>query len=120
KPMARLSALMQLPVTYIFTHDSIGVGEDGPTHEPVEHIAMFRSMPNFVTFRPADYKETLAAWKYILTHQKTPVALILSRQNLPQLKNTGDNALKGAYIVEKETKKEPDLILIATGSELNL
>ena len=105
KPMARLSALMQLPVTYIFTHDSIGVGEDGPTHEPVEHIAMFRSMPNFVTFRPADYKETLAAWKYILTHQKTPVALILSRQNLPQLKNTGDNALKGAYIVEKETKK---------------
>lgn len=120
KPMARLSALMQLPVTYIFTHDSIGVGEDGPTHEPVEHIAMFRSMPNFVTFRPADFKETLAAWKYILTHQKTPVALILSRQNLPQLKNTGDNALKGAYIVEKETKKEPDLILIATGSELNL
>lgn len=120
KPMARLSALMQLSVTYIFTHDSIGVGEDGPTHEPVEHIAMFRSMPNFVTFRPADYKETLAAWKYILTHQKTPVALILSRQNLPQLKNTGDNALKGAYIVEKETKKEPDLILIATGSELNL
>lgn len=120
KPMARLSALMQLPVTYIFTHDSIGVGEDGPTHEPVEHIAMFRSMPNFVTFRPADFKETLAAWKYILTHQKTPVALILSRQNLPQLKNTGDNALKGAYIVEKETKKEPDLILIATGSELSL
>ncbi len=120
KPMARLSALMNLPVTYIFTHDSIGVGEDGPTHEPVEHLAMFRSMPDFVTFRPADFKETAAGWKYILSHAKTPVALVLSRQNLPQLKNTGDGALKGAYIVEKETKKEADLIIIATGSELNL
>lgn len=120
KPMARLSALMKLPVTYIFTHDSIGVGEDGPTHEPVEHLAMFRSMPNFVTFRPADFKETAAGWKYILTHQETPVALVLSRQNLPQLENTSDMALKGAYIVEKETKKEADLIIIATGSELHL
>lgn len=120
KPMARLSALMGLPVTYIFTHDSIGVGEDGPTHEPVEHLAMFRSMPNFITFRPADTKETIAGWKFILTHKTTPVAFVLTRQNLPQLKNTGDGALKGAYIVEKETKDKPDLIMIATGSELNL
>lgn len=120
KPMARLSALMKLPVIYVFTHDSIGVGEDGPTHEPVEHLAMFRSMPDFVTFRPADTKETIAGWKYALASKDKPVALVLSRQNLPQLKNTGDNALMGAYIVEKESKKEPDLIMIATGSELNL
>lgn len=120
KPMARLSALMGLPVTYIFTHDSIGVGEDGPTHEPVEHLATFRSMPNFVTFRPADEKETIAAWKFILTHKTTPVALVLSRQNLPQLEKTSDEAIKGAYIVEKETKNEPDLIIVASGSELKL
>ena len=120
KPMARLSALMKLPVIYVFTHDSIGVGEDGPTHEPVEHLAMFRSMPDFVTFRPADTKETIAGWKYALTSKDKPVALVLSRQNLPQLKNTGDSALMGAYIVEKESKKEPDLIMVATGSELNL
>lgn len=120
KPMARLSALMKLPVIYVFTHDSIGVGEDGPTHEPVEHLAMFRSMPDFVTFRPADTKETIAGWKYALASKDKPVALVLSRQNLPQLKNTGNNALMGAYIVEKESKKEPDLIMIATGSELNL
>lgn len=120
KPMARLSALMKLPVIYVFTHDSIGVGEDGPTHEPVEHLAMFRSMPDFVTFRPADTKETIAGWKYALTSKDKPVALVLSRQNLPQLKNTGNNALMGAYIVEKESKKEPDLIMVATGSELNL
>lgn len=120
KPMARLSALMKLPVIYVFTHDSIGVGEDGPTHEPVEHLAMFRSMPDFVTFRPADTKETIAGWKYALASKDKPVALVLSRQNLPQLKNTGDNALMGAYIVEKESKKEPDLIMVATGSELNL
>ena len=120
KPMARLSALMKLPVIYVFTHDSIGVGEDGPTHEPVEHLAMFRSMPDFVTFRPAEKKETIAEWKYALTSKDKPVALVLSRQNLPQLKNTGNNALMGAYIVEKESKKEPDLIMVATGSELNL
>ena len=121
KPMARLSALMKLPVTYIFTHDSIGVGEDGPTHEPVEHIAMFRSMPNFVTFRPADSKETIAGWKYAILSKEKPTALILSRQNLAQLKNTNvNNALLGAYIVEKETKQTPDLIMIATGSELSL
>ncbi len=120
KPMARLSALMKLPVTYIFTHDSIGVGEDGPTHEPIEHLATFRSMPNFVTFRPADTKETIAAWKFILTHTTTPVALVLSRQNLPQLENTSDEAIKGAYIVDKETKSEPDLIIVASGSEVKL
>lgn len=120
KPMARLSALMGLPVTYIFTHDSIGVGEDGPTHEPIEHLATFRSMPNFVTFRPADTRETIAAWKFILTHKTTPVALVLSRQNLPQVENTSDEAIKGAYIVEHETKDEPDLIIVASGSEVKL
>ncbi len=120
KPMARLSALMNLPVTYIFTHDSIGVGEDGPTHEPVEHLAMLRAIPNFVTFRPADTKETIAGWKYILSNKTSPIALILTRQNVPQLKNTGDKAIKGAYIVEKESKDKPDLIIIATGSEVSL
>ena len=120
KPMARLSALMKLPVIYVFTHDSIGVGEDGPTHEPVEHLAMFRSMPDFVTFRPADTKETIAGWKYALTSKDKPVELVLSKQNAPQIKNTGDKARMGEYIVEKESKKEPDLIMVATGSELNL
>ncbi len=120
KPMIRLSALMGLPVCYILTHDSIGVGEDGPTHEPVEQLAMLRSTPNLITFRPADTKETNEGWKQVLKSQNTPVALILSRQNLPQLKNTGKGASYGGYIVEKEAKEKPDLIIIATGSELSL
>lgn len=120
KPMARLSALMGLPLTYVLTHDSIGVGEDGPTHEPIEQLAMFRAMPNFTVYRPADATETAAAWYYAATSEKTPTALVLSRQNLPQLEGSGRGALKGGYIVAKETKAVPDAIVIATGSEVQL
>ena len=120
KPMARLSALMGLPLTYVLTHDSIGVGEDGPTHEPIEQLAMFRAMPNFTVYRPADATETAAAWYYAATSEKTPTALVLSRQNLPQLEGSGREALKGGYVVAKETKAVPDAIVIASGSEFQL
>ena len=120
KPMARLSALMKLPVTYVFTHDSIGVGEDGPTHEPIEQLAMLRAMPNFNVFRPADATETAAAWYYAATATSTPTALVLSRQNLPQLKGASRLTLRGGYILQDSEKEVPDAILIASGSEVQL
>lgn len=121
KPMARLSALMNLPVTYVFSHDSIGVGEDGPTHQPVEQLAMLRSMPNFITFRPSDSVETAAAWYTALTSKTTPVGLILTRQNVPACENSNkQGALKGGYIIAKESKSQPDGIIIATGSEVEI
>lgn len=120
KPMARLSALMGVPLTYVLTHDSIGVGEDGPTHEPIEQLAMFRAMPNFTVYRPADATETAAAWYYAATSEKTPTALVLSRQNLPQLEGSSRDALKGGYVVARETKETPDAIIVASGSEVQL
>lgn len=120
KPMARLSALMGLPLTYVLTHDSIGVGEDGPTHEPVEQLAMLRSLPNFTVYRPADATETAAAWYYAVTSKNTPTALVLSRQNLPQLAGSGRDALKGGYVVAEAEKDAPDAIIIGTGSEVQL
>ena len=120
KPMARLSALMRIPTTYVLTHDSIGVGEDGPTHEPIEQLAMLRSMPNFHVFRPADATETIAAWYSAVTSKETPTALVLTRQNLPQLAGSSKEALKGAYVLEDSTKEIPDAIIIATGSEVQL
>lgn len=120
KPMARLAALMKLPVTYVLTHDSIGVGEDGPTHEPIEQLAMLRAMPDFAVFRPADATETAAAWYFAVTSQDTPTALVLTRQNLPQLSGSGKEALKGGYILEESEKETPDAILIASGSEVSL
>lgn len=119
KPMARLSALMQVPLTYVLTHDSIGVGEDGPTHEPVEHLCMLRSIPNFRVFRPCDSVETAAAWYSAVTSQKTPTALVLTRQNLDPVPGTSKDALKGAYVLS-DCQGEPEVILIATGSEVNL
>lgn len=119
KPSMRLSALMKLPVTYILTHDSIGVGEDGPTHQPIEHLAMLRSVPNFVIFRPADARETAAGWYTALTREDGPTGLALTRQTLPLLEGTGKEALKGGYIVKKE-KDNLDMILMGTGSELQL
>ena len=120
KPMARLSSLMRIPTTYVLTHDSIGVGEDGPTHEPIEQLAMLRSMPNFHVFRPADATETIAAWYSAVTSKETPTALVLTRQNLPQLAGSSKEALKGAYILEDSTKATPDAIIMATGSEVQL
>jgi transketolase len=120
KPMARLSALMGLPVTFVLTHDSIGVGEDGPTHEPIEQLAMLRAMPNFTVFRPADATECIAAWYYAITSTKTPTALVLTRQNLPQYEGSSKEALKGGYIISDSKKKVPDAIIMASGSEVEL
>ena len=121
KPMARLSALMKLPVTYVLTHDSIGVGEDGPTHEPIEQLAMLRSMPDFSVFRPADATETLAAWYFAMKSTNVPTALVLSRQNLPQLEGSDkDKVLKGGYVISDSKKDIPDAIIIASGSEVSL
>ncbi|MBS6929759.1 MAG: transketolase [Lachnospiraceae bacterium oral taxon 082] len=120
KPMARLSALMNIPTIFVFTHDSIGVGEDGPTHEPIEQLAMLRSLPNFNTFRPADARETIAAWYAALVSKKTPTAIVLTRQNLPQLDGSTKEALKGGYIIKEASKAVADMILIASGSEVSL
>ena len=120
KPMARLSSLMGLPLTYVLTHDSIGVGEDGPTHEPIEQLAMLRAMPNFYVFRPADATECAAAWYFALNKKDAPTALVLSRQNLPQLDGSSQEALKGGYIISDSEKDTPDAIIIATGSEVSL
>lgn len=119
KPMARLSALMGLPLTFVFTHDSIGVGEDGPTHEPIEHLAMFRSMPNFHVFRPCDATETAAAWYSAVTSEQTPTALVLTRQNLAPMEGSSKEALKGAYVLD-DCEGTPELILMASGSEVEL
>lgn len=120
KPMARLAALMKIPVTYVLTHDSIGVGEDGPTHEPIEQLAMLRAMPNINVFRPADTTETAAAWYSAITSKNTPTVLALSRQNLPQIEGSSKEALKGGYIIAESIKAKPDAIIIASGSEVSL
>ncbi len=118
KNAIRLSALMKLPTFYIFTHDSIGVGEDGPTHEPVEQLIALRSIPNLKVFRPADGKETAAAYVSAMKGD-APTALILSRQVLPQYENSGIEAIKGGYVLA-DCEGAPDVILIATGSEVEI
>lgn len=120
KPMLRLSSLMGLPMISVLTHDSIGVGEDGPTHEPVEQLAMLRALPNMHVFRPADEMETKAAWYSALTSLKTPTCLVLSRQNLPALENTGKDALRGGYILKRESADPAEILFIATGSETSI
>ncbi|MGV6971054.1 transketolase [Bacillus halotolerans] len=124
RPAIRLAALMGLPVTYVFTHDSIAVGEDGPTHEPVEQLASLRAMPNLSLIRPADGNETAAAWKLAVQSTNHPTALVLTRQNLPTIDQTAEEALagveKGAYVVSKSKNETPDALLIATGSEVGL
>ena len=120
KPMARLTALMQLPLTYVFTHDSIGVGEDGPTHEPIEQLAAFRSLPGFTVFRPCDRTETAAAWMYAVENECGPTGLVLTRQNLPQMEGSSKDALKGGYVIADSQKEVPDAIIIASGSEVSL
>ena len=117
KHAMRLSAIMKLPVTYVLTHDSIGVGEDGLTHEPIEHLAALRAIPDLLVFRPADGKETAAGWDVALTNG-LPTALVLSRQGLPQYPGSGKAALKGGYILSDSEKATPDVILMASGSEV--
>jgi len=113
---------MNLPVVYIFTHDSIGVGEDGPTHQPIEHIASLRAIPNLEVIRPADANEVSVLWNYIMEIKNAPVALILSRQNLPVINREkyapASGALKGGYVLA-DAGGSPEIILIATGSELH-
>ncbi|MCZ0704492.1 transketolase [Natronobacillus azotifigens] len=124
KPAIRLSAIQELPVTYVLTHDSIAVGEDGPTHEPVEQLAAFRAMPNLTVFRPADGNEVQASWRLALESKTVPSLLVLTRQGLPTLEGTKENAYegvkKGAYVVSPASKETPDAILIAAGSEVQL
>jgi transketolase len=122
KPAIRLAAIMRLPVIYIGTHDSIGLGEDGPTHQPVEHLAMLRAIPNLVTLRPADAAETIAAWRVAMERRDGPTMLVLTRQKLPPVEQAGIGAEagvpRGAYVVLDPPGGQPDSILIATGSEV--
>jgi transketolase len=120
----RLSALMEIPVTHVFTHDSIGVGEDGPTHQPIEHLVSLRAIPHLVVLRPGDANETAEAWKVILRMKRQPVALILSRQALPTLDRTkyaaASGLAKGAYVLADAAPGTPEVILMGTGSEVGL
>lgn len=124
RPALRLSALMKQPVVYVFTHDSIAVGEDGPTHQPVEHIPSLRLIPDLTVIRPADANETVAAWRYALADAEGPVALVLSRQNLPVLPGTAERAAdgvrRGAYVLADAENGTPDAVILATGSEVSL
>jgi transketolase len=124
RPAIRLAALMKLPVTYVFTHDSIAVGEDGPTHEPIEQLPSLRAMPDLSVIRPADGNETAAAWRLAVESTDKPTALVLTRQNLPTLEGTKEKAYegvsKGAYVVSPAGKEQPDALLLATGSEVGL
>ncbi len=119
KNAMRVAAIMKLPVTYVLTHDSIGVGEDGPTHQPIEQLAGLRAIPDLITFRPCDSKEVAAGWYAALTAKK-PVALMLSRQDLPLNEKSGVSALKGGYIISDCKKAVPDVILMASGSEVEV
>jgi transketolase len=122
RPSIRLASLMELPVTYVFTHDSIFVGEDGPTHQPIEHVPALRAMLNVTVIRPADGIETAASWYYALQHKDGPIALILTRQKINAIERPADfkneDMLKGAYIVTKEKGNKVDLVIAASGSEL--
>jgi transketolase len=120
----RLSALMELPVIYVFTHDSIGVGEDGPTHQPIEHLAHMRSMPGLIVIRPADANEVTEAWKVVLQLHHEPAVLVLTRQAVPTIDRTkyapASGVARGAYILADAPEGEPEVILIGTGSEVAL
>ena len=118
----RISALSQIPVTYVFTHDSVAVGEDGPTHQPIEQLAMIRTIPNVIMLRPADANEVRLSWKIALESKNCPVVIALTRQNVSNLEATQniDDISNGAYIIKDSDKEVPDGILIATGSEVEL
>jgi transketolase len=124
RPTIRLSALMEIPVIHIFTHDSIGVGEDGPTHQPVEQIASLRAVPGLITLRPADANEVVEAWRFIMQLRHEPVVLVLTRQALPTMDRTkyasAEGVKRGAYILADAGGGKPDVLLLATGSEVSL
>ena len=120
KAALRMACLMKLPLVLPLSHDSIAVGEDGPTHQPIEQLAALRSLPNMTVFRPADPNETAAAWFYAVTNKTTPTSLVLTRQNLPLYDIDGKVALKGAYILKDSKNETPDVILMASGSEVEL
>jgi transketolase len=124
RPAVRLAALMKLPTIYVWTHDSIGLGEDGPTHQPIEHLSALRAIPGLDVVRPGDANETVWAWRGALEHTDRPTALALSRQNLPTLDRTeyasAEGTLKGGYILAEASSGVPEVILIATGSELQM
>jgi transketolase len=124
KPAIRLSAIMEIPVIHIYTYDSIGVGEDGPTHQPIEQLTSLRAVPGLITLRPADANEVVESWKVIMRQRHHPVALILTRQALPTLDRTkyaaASGVEKGAYILADARGGTPDVLLLATGSEVSL
>jgi transketolase len=124
KPPIRLAALMDLPVIYVFTHDSIGVGEDGPTHQPVEQLVALRAIPGLITLRPADANEVVEAWRVIMGLRHQPACLVLSRQALPTLDRTryapADGLKRGAYVLADAPDGKPAVVLIGTGSEVSL
>jgi len=124
RPALRLSALMELPTLFVFTHDAMGDGEDGPTHQPIEHLASLRSIPNLVTLRPGDANEVVESYRYIVQLRHQPAALVLSRQPLPTLDRnkyaSAAGVSKGAYVLAEAPGGNPQLILIASGSELIL
>jgi transketolase len=124
RPSIRLAALMEIPTLYIFTHDSIGLGEDGPTHQPIEQLASLRAMPNLIVLRPGDANEVTEAWKVIMQLQHQPTALVLTRQNIPTLDRTkyaaASGVARGAYILADSPGGQPEVILMGTGSELSL
>jgi transketolase len=124
RPSVRLAALMELPVTYVWTHDSVWIGEDGPTHQPVEHLAALRAMPNLHVVRPADANETVAAWRSALERRDGPTALVLTRQSLPVLDPNAfagaEAAARGGYALSEAPSGDPEVLLIATGSEVHL
>ena len=124
KPSVRLAAIMEIPVIYVYTHDSIGLGEDGPTHQPIEQLAMLRAMPGFALFRPGDANEVVEAWKVVMQLTKEPAALVLSRQAMPTLDRTkyasAAGVAKGAYVLADASDGKPEVILIGTGSEVSL
>jgi transketolase len=124
RPSIRLAAMMGLKVIYVFTHDSIGLGEDGPTHQPIEHLASLRAIPGLTVIRPGDANETAEAWRYALEQKDGPIALALTRQNLPTLDRSAyppaGNLSRGAYVLSDSEGKRADVILIASGSEVHV
>src|SRR3712207_5615259 len=124
RPAVRLAALMKLPVTYVWTHDSIGLGEDGPTHQPIEHLAALRAIPGLDVVRPADANEVAVAWRTILEHTDRPAGLLLSRQNLPVFDRetfaSAEGTARGAYVLADASNGTPKVILLGTGSEVQI